>query len=356
MKGSLGCSTDDEPRRGGGEIIGQTSNREDGHMGIDSPGAAPRAEEPPLRVAEVLAALSLTTDPAAGMTFEKGLRMCAVATSFAGALPDSDPVLCRTVFETALLRSVGCTSYAPELAALFGDDVAVQTALKTLDPGDETVLARQLAGFGEWAGADAPRLAQTLVDAFPTVGVEAMRSGCETSRALGSGLGLRPESLEALDHVYERWDGRGIPDGIVGQRISLAARIVHLAEHRRTRPAGRPVAHPIQVSGPARPGVVRPPAVTAVPSELAGLHAERQTRPVTAMWDCRRLPCLAEQATVETGLRDTRLSPMSGRGRGFRSTAPPPNHAGSSPSAIDWRSARKAAPLAFSGSTLGRLR
>ncbi|MGW4714163.1 HD domain-containing phosphohydrolase [Nocardia sp. NPDC004260] len=199
-------------------------------MGFESAERPPRTEEPPLRVAEVLAALSLTTDLAAGMTFEKGLRACAVATRFAQDLPGSDPIMRRTVFETALLRSVGCTSYAPELAALFGDDVAVQAALKTLDPGDDAVLAGQLAGFGAWAGADAPRLARTLVEAFPTVGVEAMRNGCETSRALGSGLGLRPDSLDALDHVYERWDGLGIPDGTAGQHISLAARIVHLAE------------------------------------------------------------------------------------------------------------------------------
>lgn len=130
-------------------------------MGFESAERPPRIEEPPLRVAEVLAALSLTTDLAAGMTFEKGLRACAVATRFAQDLTGSDPILRRTVFETALLRSVGCISYAPELAALFGDDVAVQAALKTLDPGDEAVLAGQLAGFGAWAGADAPRQPQS---------------------------------------------------------------------------------------------------------------------------------------------------------------------------------------------------
>ncbi|WP_162794765.1 HD domain-containing phosphohydrolase [Nonomuraea lactucae] len=164
------------------------------------------------------------------MPFEKGLRTSAVATKLAGALLGGDPLSCRVVFETAMLRSVGCTSYAPELAAIFRDDVAFQAALKTLDTGDEKVFATQLRTFGDWAGDESPGLARTLVEVFPTVGVEAMRNGCETSRALGAGLGLRPESIEALDDVYERWDGCGIPDGRRGAQLSLAARIVHVAE------------------------------------------------------------------------------------------------------------------------------
>ncbi|MEV0298319.1 HD domain-containing phosphohydrolase [Nocardia sp. NPDC050710] len=183
-----------------------------------------------VRIAEMLAALSLTTDLAAGVPFEKGLRTCVVATAFAESLLGADPVTLRVVFETALLRSIGCTSFAPELAAIFGDDVAFQAALKTLDPGDEAMFAEQLRDFGHWAGADAPRLARTLVEVLPTVGVEAMRNGCEAGRALGGGLGLRSDSIRALDDVYERWDGRGIPDGRAGEDLSLATRVIHLAE------------------------------------------------------------------------------------------------------------------------------
>ncbi|MEE1941165.1 HD domain-containing phosphohydrolase [Streptomyces sp. TRM 70361] len=183
-----------------------------------------------IRVAEVLAALSLTTDVAAGMSFEKGLRTCAVATTLAERVLGADPVTCRAVFETALLRSVGCTSFAPELSAVFGDDVALQAVLKSLDPGDETVFAAQLRAYAERSGAAGPRLARTLAETLPTLGAEAMRSGCETSRALGDGLGLLPRSLAALDDVYERWDGRGLPDGRAGEELSRVARIVHVAE------------------------------------------------------------------------------------------------------------------------------
>ena len=47
---------------------------------------------------------------------------------------------------------------------------------------------------------------------------------------------------------------------------------------RQARAARRPVAQALQVAVPARPGLVRPPALPAVPAELAGVRAEGQDR------------------------------------------------------------------------------
>lgn len=181
-------------------------------------------------MAEVLTALSLTTDLAAGMTFEKGLRTCVVATTFARDVLASDRETCRVVYETALLRSVGCTSFAPELAAIFGDEVAFQSALKHLDPGDDVPLTEQLLRIGGWTRESARQLTGTLTEVLHTVGVDAMRNGCEASNALGSGLGVMPQTLAALNDVYERWDGHGIPLGTAGEHLSFATRVVHVAE------------------------------------------------------------------------------------------------------------------------------
>ncbi|MFD5258704.1 HD domain-containing phosphohydrolase [Streptomyces bobili] len=164
------------------------------------------------------------------MTFEKGLRTCVVATVFARDVLAGDRETCRAVYETALLRSVGCTSFAPELATVFGDEVAFQSALKHLDPGEDVPLADQLLRLGGWTRESAQRLTDTLTEVLPTVGVEAMRNGCEASQALGSGLGVLPQTLAALNDVYERWDGQGIPLGIAGGHLSFAARVVHVAE------------------------------------------------------------------------------------------------------------------------------
>lgn len=179
-----------------------------------------------IRVADVLGALSLTTDLGSGLPFEKGLRTCAVASAFAEAL-DLGLADRRAVFHMALLRAIGCTAHAPENAAMFLDDVMFQRAFKVLDPADpETFAAR----FGDWAGARQPELLALVIEKTPTVGVYAARSGCEVSQALGARLGISPGAIAALDQVYERWDGRGIPDGVAGEELTLAARVTHVAE------------------------------------------------------------------------------------------------------------------------------
>ena len=77
-----------------------------------------------IRVVEVLAALSLTTDLASGVAFEKGLRTCAVATAFGRELGLPRDEL-SVVFHTALVRAIGCTSHAPENASRRDERVAL---------------------------------------------------------------------------------------------------------------------------------------------------------------------------------------------------------------------------------------
>ncbi len=74
-----------------------------------------------------------------------------------------------------------------------------------------------------------------------------------------------------------RADHRRRPGGHRARRAAAPARRAH--DHRRqARPPGRPVAQPLQVAVPARPGLVRPHAVPEVPRQLAGLLAQGQDR------------------------------------------------------------------------------
>jgi HD-GYP domain-containing protein (c-di-GMP phosphodiesterase class II)/DNA-binding CsgD family transcriptional regulator len=180
-----------------------------------------------IRLAELLAALSLATDLGSGVAFEKGLRTCLVAGSLANAL-ELDLGEQRAAYQVALLRALGCTASAPENAALFGDDMAFQAAIKRLDPGDPAAFGAQ---FGSWAGADAqPGLARRFVEVAPTHGPEAVGANCEVSIMLGARLRLSDAAIGGLDDVYERWDGHGFPRRRGGQDLALSARVMHVAE------------------------------------------------------------------------------------------------------------------------------
>ncbi|MGW4249542.1 HD-GYP domain-containing protein, partial [Nocardia sp. NPDC004722] len=182
-----------------------------------------------IRVTEVLAALSLTTDLATGMPFEKGLAVCLVADAVAARL-GLDQADRRIVFHAALLAAVGCTSRASENAESYADDIAFQRAFHTLDPGDQDVFTAQLSTFGDWAPGSQPALARRYATESPAGAPFAVRSVCEVSRALGPRLGLPEAAVLALTEVKERFDGLGAPDRLRGEELSLAGRILHLAE------------------------------------------------------------------------------------------------------------------------------
>ena len=85
------------------------------------------------RLAELVGALSLATDLAAGLAYETALRTCLLAVRLGRALGVQGEAL-RDVYYTGLLRFVGCTAFAHETAARFGvDDLAL---LRALIPAD----------------------------------------------------------------------------------------------------------------------------------------------------------------------------------------------------------------------------
>ena len=179
----------------------------------------------------MLGALSLTTDLGAGVPFEKGLRTCVVASALADAL-ELERADRHAAYFAALLRSLGCTAHASVFAEMFDDDVAVQRELKTLDLDDPEVARR-----ADRALCDVGRTerAQELTARFAKSRSRrrVRRSGrgsCEVSAALGARLELPAGAIAALDEVYERYDGKGFPTGRAGDDLTVAARVVHVAE------------------------------------------------------------------------------------------------------------------------------
>jgi HD-GYP domain-containing protein (c-di-GMP phosphodiesterase class II) len=217
------------------------------------------------RVVEVMAALSMTTDLASGLPFEKGLQVCLVGDALGEEL-GLGATERLALFDATLLRSIGCTSHAPENAAFFDDDTAFQAALRRLDPGDPEVFARQLAEFGSWA-SDPAAIRERFIEIAPTEGPIAASTGCEVSRALAPGLGASDIAVRALEDVYERWDGGGIPLGRAGDQIATVARVLHVSEQLVLARADRTVADPV-ADVRRRSGGQLDPSIVAVLDEV----------------------------------------------------------------------------------------
>jgi hypothetical protein len=77
-------------------------------------------EDPPVRLAELLAALSLGIDLGFAQPMEHVLRQCRIALRLAD-LVDLDDTGRQALYHAALLVNVGCHTDAHEQARWFGD-------------------------------------------------------------------------------------------------------------------------------------------------------------------------------------------------------------------------------------------
>src|SRR6187397_312815 len=95
----------------------------------------------PLRLGELVATLALAQDNAFGQPLDSQLRSCLLA---AAMCRDAgfDAELVRTAYWVALLRYVGCTGHAHEVASVFGDDIAILGQTLVMDAADPADVGR----------------------------------------------------------------------------------------------------------------------------------------------------------------------------------------------------------------------
>jgi HD-GYP domain-containing protein (c-di-GMP phosphodiesterase class II) len=183
-----------------------------------------------VRLAELVAALSLGIDLGFGQPMEHVLRQCLIALRLAERI-GLDESARAVVYYTALLINVGCHSDAHEQAKWFGDDIALKSG--KYDHELRSVRAA-MAGMRR-LGSGRPPLHRFRV------GLEFALSGhrevdgmiahhAAIARSLGEQLGLPDEVLDALGAAYEQWDGHGWPGERRGEEVPLSARLAQLAE------------------------------------------------------------------------------------------------------------------------------
>lgn len=175
-------------------------------------------------------ALSLATDLGTGQPMEHGLRTCWLSLATAEAM-GLDPATRSCVYYVALLRFLGCTSDASETATLAGgDDIEFNAVMAPMLLADR---AESLRFFVRHLAQDLPmhRRAGRVVRAMrdPGMAERSLSGHCEVASRLASRLGMSEAVRHSLAHAYERWDGKGYPDGLAGEHVPVAVRVVAAA-------------------------------------------------------------------------------------------------------------------------------
>ena len=184
-----------------------------------------------VRLAELVAALSLGVDLGFGQPMEHVLRQCLIALRLAEriGLEDSERAV---VYYTSLLVNVACHSDAHEQAKWFGDDIRLKSGKYDHEPGS---LRGAVAAMRQLGSGNPP------LHRF-RVGLEFALSGhrevdtmiahhARLSRTLAAELGLAEQVQQAVGAAYELWDGHGWPGELGGDQIPIAARLAQLSEY-----------------------------------------------------------------------------------------------------------------------------
>ncbi len=186
---------------------------------------------PPLRLAEAVGVLSLATDLSMGQSLEHGLRTAMLALRLAQAmgLPEEDQV---TVYYTGLLHFAGCTAESEIDARFFGDEMTARPQMMTVAHGSRLEL---IATAMRTAHRGSPPLARAAMMARAAFGgITEFRkwaaSHCDVAHVLGGRMGLSEPVQHSLRHLYERWDGDGMPGELRGAQIPLPVRLMQVAQ------------------------------------------------------------------------------------------------------------------------------
>ncbi|WP_244222984.1 HD domain-containing phosphohydrolase [Cupriavidus lacunae] len=169
---------------------------------VNAPGERAR-----VRVYDAVRALAFVGDLSMGQPTDHSLRTAWLAAQLAHETGEGD-ALAATATQAALLRWSGCTANASGFADVLGDDVA----------GREAMLAQRL----DWAKLLEPRVVEGAIRPLAQI-------HCEVSGEVARILDLTTDTEVALRHIFEVWDGTGMPDGLAGAAVPRAVYVVSLA-------------------------------------------------------------------------------------------------------------------------------
>ncbi|HEY8853813.1 MAG TPA: HD domain-containing phosphohydrolase [Candidatus Dormibacteraeota bacterium] len=188
-----------------------------------------------VRLAELLATVSLATDLAHDVPAESALRDTLFSVRLARLAGWSRDDLSDTYY-LALLYHVGCTGAVSIQSRMgAGDDVGVRRWLSEADFANRPelmriVITRMAREWGprQWAAGVAGMISSG--GSAP----EALANVADVAVRLSARLGASPKVSEALRHTHARWDGSVFPGLPQGDEQAAIARLVHLVHVAQT--------------------------------------------------------------------------------------------------------------------------
>jgi HD-GYP domain-containing protein (c-di-GMP phosphodiesterase class II) len=190
-----------------------------------------KADQSEVRLADLVAALSLGIDLGFGQPMEHVLRQCLIALRLADRMGLDDDAR-AIVYYTSLLVNVGCHTDAHEQAKWFGDDIELKAGKFDHEQRSFAAIAASLRRIGQ---GHAPLHRFQVGLGFALSGFRELDGmiarHADLAASLAAEIGLPTEVQAGIGASYERWDGRGWPGKLRAAAIPLASRLAQIAEY-----------------------------------------------------------------------------------------------------------------------------
>jgi hypothetical protein len=183
-----------------------------------------------VRLADLLAGLSLISDHELGLPPDDAVRSCLVGTALARKLRLGDGEV-ADVFYTSLLQHIGCIGYAHETYLVWTDDLAANRAAQRTNFAEpkELFWVYLPTLLGDVDGFERAHIAARFFTNGPGFLKRFARASCEVAAHTARRLGLAHGVQLSLRQYSEWWNGKGVPQGLKGEEIALTGRVVHVA-------------------------------------------------------------------------------------------------------------------------------
>jgi putative nucleotidyltransferase with HDIG domain len=183
-------------------------------------------------VSGVLSGLSAALDITEGHPTGHAARSCLIGMHIAQELRLS-PREQSDVFYGLLLKDAGCSSNAGRVFQLFGGpEHQAKRAVWLRDWRRLSEQFRYAMEVVEPEGGVRSRLKRFISLAFagPSASRELFQIRCDRGAQIARGLGFTEATARAIHTMDEHWDGGGHPEGLAGDDIPLAGRIIGLSQ------------------------------------------------------------------------------------------------------------------------------
>jgi len=179
----------------------------------------------------VIGSLSHALDIAEGQPPGHAVRSCLIGMRLAAELELGDSER-SDLFYALLLKDAGCSANANRMATLFAaDDRTAKASSKLVDWTDSrSALVWSLRTAAPGSGLRRRIEVLRGIRDEGDVTRQFMEARCDRGAEIARMLFLSEETAAAIRSLDEHWDGRGMPDGLRGEEIPLAARILCLAQ------------------------------------------------------------------------------------------------------------------------------